>query len=288
MDENAKENINIPQEQHRQPGLESKMQPEPISIHQSYIPSGRFKNKVILISGGDSGIGRAVAYHFAAEGANIAFAYLNETKDANETEKKIVAMGVKCLSFRGDIGDIKFCQEIVKQTLLYFKKIDCLINNAAEQHPFDHLEEITEQQLERTFRTNIFSYFFLTQAVLPHLKKGSTIINTTSVTAYRGSKHLIDYSATKGAIVSFTRSLARNLVEKYIRVNAVAPGPVWTPLIPASFTAEEVAQFGQQTPMQEPAQPADIATSYLFLASAENRFMTGQVLHPNGGEIING
>ncbi len=276
-----------PQHQSEQPGLQTKMYPEPISIYDNYQGSHKLKNKIAIITGGDSGIGRAVAYHFAMEGADVAIVYLKEDKDAEITQEFVEKLDKKCLLFRGDVGKKSFCEKVIKKTYKEFGQIDIIINNAAEQHPTEYLEKITEKQLEKTFRTNIFSYFFMVQAALPHLKKNSIIINTTSVTAYRGSSHLVDYSATKGAIVSFTRSLSELLVKKGIRVNAVAPGPVWTPLIPASFSKKKVGEFGKKSPMGHAAQPADIAPSYVFLASQDANFISGQVLHPNGGEIIN-
>lgn len=277
-----------PQHQNQQPGIESQMNPRPISIKENYQGSGKLENKVALISGGDSGIGRAVALLFAREGADIAIAYLNEHEDAAETKKGVEEIGKRCLVIAGDAGDEPFCQQIVNQTIKDFGRIDILVNNAAEQHIQVNLENISASQLTRTFQTNIFSCFFLTKAVLPHLKNGGSIINTASITAYQGHEQLIDYSATKGAIVSFTRSLALSLLKqnKGIRVNAVAPGPVWTPLIPASFSAEEVAKFGMDTPMKRAGQPAEIAPCYVFLASDDSSYMSGQVLHPNGGTIV--
>ncbi len=277
-----------PQHQKQQPGVESQMTPKPKAEHPKYRGSDKLKNKVAIITGGDSGIGRAVALAFAKEGANITIAYLNEKKDAEQTQRRIEELGSRCLLVAGDIGDKKLCFKIAEQTVASFGKIDILVNNAAEQHPTENIQEISEQQLERTFRTNIFSYFYMVQATLPHLSEGSCIINSTSVTAYKGSHHLLDYSATKGAIVAFTRSLAINLIKQGIRVNAVAPGPIWTPLIPASFSAQEVEKFGEQVPMERPGQPEEIAPSYVFLASDDASYMSGQVLHPNGGVVVNG
>lgn len=277
-----------PQHQAKQPGLEQKMIPKPKAEDVNYQGTHKLKGKVALISGGDSGIGKAIAILFAKEGADIAFIYLNEHQDAKQTANRIRDIGRQCLTFDGDISNENFCCNVVEKVLSEFGHINILINNAAEQHPQDSLLDISSDQFERTFQTNIFSMFYLTKAVLPHLHSGDTIVNSSSVTAYRGSYHLIDYSATKGAIVSFTRSLAISLVEKNIRVNGVAPGPVWTPLIPASFDAEKVEKFGSQVPMQRAAEPFEIAPCYLFLASNDSSFMTGQILHPNGGEIIGG
>jgi len=270
------------------PGTESKMNPKPDSDPEIRNLTQRLKNKVALITGGDSGIGKAVALLYAREGAKISIVYLDEHKDANETKKEIESLGSQCLLIPGDIGNEAFCFKAVQKTVDHFGKLDILINNAATQMPAKTLEDISTEQLLRTYHTNIFSMFWITKAALKHLKKGSAVINTTSVTAYRGSKELIDYASTKGAIVSFTRSLASNLIEKGIRVNAVAPGPVWTPLIPASFDAEKVASFGSDSPMKRAGEPSEIAPSYLFLATEDSSFMTGQVLHPNGGEVVNG
>ncbi|ARA97563.1 MULTISPECIES: SDR family oxidoreductase [Geobacillus] len=277
-----------PQHQTRQPGLQSEMNPQPVTIKDTYRGSGRLENKVAIISGGDSGIGRAVAVHFAKEGADVAIVYLNEHKDAEETKRLVEQEGRRCLAIAGDIGDEAFCKEAVKQTVETFGKLDIVVNNAAEQHPQPNLLNITAAQLEKTFRTNVFGYFFLTKAALPHLKNGSTIINTASVTAYEGNEQLIDYSATKGAIVAFTRSLAKALVGQGIRVNGVAPGPIWTPLIPSTFKSEQVATFGANTPMKRPGQPSEVAPCYVFLASDESSYMIGQILHVDGGKFISG
>jgi NAD(P)-dependent dehydrogenase (short-subunit alcohol dehydrogenase family) len=276
------------QTQDRQPGLESEMKPRPKSEDKAHECANRFRGRVALITGGDSGIGRAVAISFAREGADVAVAYLDEDSDAEETRALVEKHDVRCLLLRGDVGEPAFCQEAVEETVRELGRLDVLVNNAAEQHPQESIERITPEQLERTFRTNIFSMFYLTSAALPHLQKGSTIINTTSVTAYRGSPTLLDYSATKGAIVAFTRSLAGHLAKRGVRVNAVAPGPVWTPLIPSTFPAKKVAEFGSDVPLERAGEPEEIAPSYLFLASDDASYMTGQVLHPNGGEIING
>jgi NAD(P)-dependent dehydrogenase (short-subunit alcohol dehydrogenase family) len=276
-----------PQEQEL-PGIESKMQPKPKAEDAQYRGSGKLQDKVALITGGDSGIGRAVAIAFAKEGADVAFVYLKEHSDAEETKNRVEEHGRRALSIAGDITDEGFCQRVVQQTVDEFGKLDILINNAAEQHPQNSIEDITSEQLERTFRTNIFSMFYLTKAAIKHLQEGSAIINTTSVTAYKGNQQLLDYSSTKGAIVAFTRSLSQNLISKGIRVNAVAPGPIWTPLIPATFPADKVANFGKQVPMGRAGQPEEVAPSYVFLAADDSSYMSGQVLHPNGGEIVNG
>lgn len=277
-----------PQQQQQQPGIESQMNPLPISIADNYLACGKLNNKVALISGGDSGIGRAVALAFAREGAKIVITYLNEHDDAAATKQRVEQSGQSCLTIAGDIGSEAFCQQVVAQTIKEFGQLDILVNNAAEQHVQTSLQNISAQQLEKTFRTNIFSYFYLSKAALPHLKSGSTIINTTSITAYAGNEQLIDYSATKGAIVAFTRSLSLSLIKQGIRVNGVAPGPIWTPLIPASFAPEHVAVFGQNTPIQRAGQPAEVAPCYVFLASQDSIYMSGQILHVNGGTIVNG
>jgi NAD(P)-dependent dehydrogenase (short-subunit alcohol dehydrogenase family) len=274
-----------PQEQHHQPGVESKMHPRP-DFEPRYPGSGRLEGKVALITGGDSGIGRATSVLFAREGANVAIVYLEEDKDAKDTESLVKREGGKCLLIKGDIGSADFCAEAVKRTVKQFGQLDVLVNNAAEQHEDESVEEISEKQLVKTFRTNLFGYFFMTQAALPHLGKGSAIVNTASITAYRGHPTLVDYASTKGAIVTFTRALSGQLADKGIRVNAVAPGPIWTPLIPASFDAESVAKFGQDTPLGRPGQPNEVAPCHLFLACEDSSYMTGQVLHPNGGEMV--
>ena len=277
-----------PQHQRRQPGREHKMQPRPRAEDKTQRGSGKMQDKVAIITGGDSGIGRAVAIAFAKEGADIAVVYLEEQKDAIETRRLVEKHGRECLLIKGDVGQEEFCRKAVAQTVKKFGGIDVVVNNAAEQHPQDSIEKITEKQLERTFRTNIFSFFFMTKAAMKHLKKGAAIINTTSVTAYKGSPELLDYSATKGAITAFTRSLSQALADKYIRVNGVAPGPVWTPLIPSTFPAKEVETFGSDVPLGRAGQPEEIAPSYVFLASDDSSYMTGQILHPNGGTIVNG
>ncbi len=263
------------------------MTPRPQTENDSQRPSGRLHGKVALVTGGDSGIGRAVAIAFAKEGADVAVGYLDEHKDAEETKARIEELGRRCILLAGDVGDSEFCAESVEATAKTFGGLHILVNNAAEQHPQSSLTEISDEQLEKTFRTNIFSQFYLTRAALPHLKKGASVINTTSVTAYRGSEQLIDYSSTKSAIVGFTRALSKNLAKEGIRVNAVAPGPIWTPLIPATFSKEKVASFGKDVPLGRPGQPDEVAPCYVFLASDEASYITGQVLHPNGGEIVN-
>jgi NAD(P)-dependent dehydrogenase (short-subunit alcohol dehydrogenase family) len=277
-----------PQHQNRQPGLQTEMTPQPVSVSEQYKTSGKLHNKVAIISGGDSGIGRAVAIHFAKEGADVAIIYLNEHEDAEETKRQVEQEGRKCLLIAGDVGDEQFCKQAVKQTVDQFGKLDIVVNNAAEQHPQKSLLNITSQQLEKTFRTNVFGYFYLTKAALPYLQKGSAIINTASITAYEGNEQLIDYSATKGAIVAFTRSLAKSLIQQGIRVNGVAPGPIWTPLIPSTFTSDQVATFGSNTPMKRPGQPSEVAPSYVFLASDDASYITGQMIHVNGGKVVNG
>ena len=263
------------------------MTPRPQIEGKNYRAAGKLRDKVALITGGDSGIGAAAAIHFAKEGAHLAIAYLEEQQDADHVRRLVEQEGRQCVAIAGDIGDAAFCRQLIADTLARFGKLDILVNNAAEQHSASTLEDISDEQLERTFRTNIFAYFYLARAALPHLKDGARIINTASVTAYRGSAHLLDYSSTKGAIVSFTRSLSQQLAPRKILVNAVAPGPVWTPLIPSSSSAQHIPQFGTDVPLAHAAQPEEIAPCYVFLASEDSRYMTGQVLHPNGGEVIN-
>ncbi|MGN7296856.1 SDR family oxidoreductase [Fredinandcohnia aciditolerans] len=288
MSNSQGKNILPPQHQNQQPGTETEMVPKPVSEDHSYQGSNKLANKVAIITGGDSGIGKAVAIHYAKEGANVVIVYLDEHEDAKETKRQVEEEGQKCLLLSGDIGNEEFCKEIVKKTIDTFGQLDILVNNAAEQHPQKSISAITAEQLEKTFRTNIFSYFYLTKAALPHLKQGSSIINTASVTAYKGNEQLVDYSSTKGAVVSFTRSLSMQLIGKGIRVNGVAPGPIWTPLIPSTFTSDQVAKFGSTTPMKRPGQPEEVAPSYIFLASDDASYMSGQILHVNGGEIVNG
>jgi NAD(P)-dependent dehydrogenase (short-subunit alcohol dehydrogenase family) len=264
------------------------MSPRPKSEDRKHHGIGKLAGKAAIITGGDSGIGRAVAIAFAREGADIAIAYLDEHKDAEETKRLVEREGRRCLTLSGDVGRPEWCEESVERTVREFGRLDVLVNNAAEQHPQDSITKITPDQLTRTFRTNIFSFFFMAQAALRHFGEGSVIINTTSVTAYKGSAHLLDYSATKGAIVAFTRSLSQALADKKIRVNAVAPGPVWTPLIPSTFPPQKVESFGSDVPLGRAGQPEEIAPSYVFLSSDDASYMTGQVLHPNGGTVING
>lgn len=276
------------QHQQRRPGREHKMKPRPKAEDEKHRGSGKLQNKVAIITGGDSGIGRAVAVAFAKEGADVAIVYLEEHKDANETKRSVEEHARRCLLISGDVGQEDFCRKAVGQIVKELGKIDILVNNAAEQHPQESIEKITEKQLERTFRTNIFSFFFMTKAAMKYLSKGGAIINTTSVTAYKGSAHLLDYSSTKGAITAFTRSLSQALADKRVRVNGVAPGPIWTPLIPSTFSPEEVETFGSDVPLGRPGQPEEVAPSYVFLASDDSSYMTGQILHPNGGTIVNG
>lgn len=285
---NTQNPLQPPQHQNKQPGIEAKMHPQPVYCSREYRGSGKLAGKTALVTGGDSGIGRAVAYHYALEGADVIIHYLNEHQDAKKTRNLIEERGRRCWLIAGNLDSFASCESIVKQAREFSQDIHILVNNIAEQHPQDSLDDVSCKQFEQTFKTNMFSYFYMTKALLPFLKAGAAIINTASITAYKGSQHLIDYSSTKGAIISFTRSLSQNLVESGIRVNAVAPGPVWTPLIPASFTAKEVAEFGNQVPMKRAGQPAEIAPSYVFLASEDASYMTGQVLHPNGGVIVNG
>jgi NAD(P)-dependent dehydrogenase (short-subunit alcohol dehydrogenase family) len=275
-----------PQHQDRQPGLQTEMTPEPESSRPEYRGSAKLDGKVAIISGGDSGIGRAVAIDYAREGADLAVVYLNEHDDAADTKRMVEREGRRCLTLAGDVGSEDFCREAVERTVAEFGHLDIIVNNAGEQHPQQSIEDIDADQLERTFRTNIFAQFYLVKAALRHLRPGSAIVNTASVTAYKGSPKLLDYSATKGAIVAFTRSLSLALAEKGIRVNAVAPGPIWTPLIPSTFSADQVEHFGEDVPMKRPGQPDEVAPCYVFLASSDSSYMSGQVLHPNGGEVV--
>jgi NAD(P)-dependent dehydrogenase (short-subunit alcohol dehydrogenase family) len=277
-----------PQSQDHQPGSEQDMEPRPQSAMAHYRAAGKLEGKTALISGGDSGIGRAVAIGFAKEGADVAITWLDERADATETVRLIEAEGRRALSIPGDIGNPDFARELVRQVTAAWGRIDILVNNAAEQHLCEDFADIPDDQVERTFRTNILGQFWLTRAALPHMPDGGAIINSTSVTAYKGSPTQIDYASTKGAIVAFTRSLAMHLVKRGIRVNAVAPGPIWTPLIPASYPADKAAEHGQAVPMERPGQPDEVAPSYIFLASQDASYMTGQVLHPNGGTVVNG
>jgi NAD(P)-dependent dehydrogenase (short-subunit alcohol dehydrogenase family) len=272
-----------PQRQSRQPGRESAMTPQPLVIREDYRGSGKLQGKVAFITGGDSGIGRAVAVHFAREGADVAIGYLDETGDARETQRLVEAEGRECLLVPGDLGEAEACTRAVAAVVERYAAIDILINNAAEQHEVEDPEDLAPEQLEKTFQTNVFSYFNVTRAALAVMPDGGSIINTSSITGIRGHKTLIDYSATKGAILAMTYSLAQALAKRRIRVNAVAPGPVWTPLIPASFDAEHVARFGSDTLLERPGQPAEIAPAYVFLASDDASYVTGEVLHVNGG-----
>ena len=276
------------QKQQRQPGVETEMEPRPKSVNPDYKGSGKLEGKVAIVTGGDSGIGKSVAVYFAKEGADVAIAYFDEDEDAERTKRLIMEEGRNCLLIRGDIGDESHCEQLVRQVLDEYEKIDILVNNAGEQHPQKSLLDITAEQLQKTFRTNIFAMFYLTKAALWHIKKGSSIINTASITAYKGNPTLIDYSSTKGAIVSFTRSLSLSLAKQGIRVNGVAPGPIWTPLIPSTFTAEEVGSFGASQPMQRPGEPCELAPAYVYLASDDSSYVSGQIIHVNGGEVVNG
>lgn len=277
-----------PLKQNRQPGIEAKMDPAPEYIKSSYRGSGKLAGKVALITGGDSGIGRAVSVHFAREGADVAIVYYNEDVDAKSTKSLVEAEGRKCLLMKGDVKKAAFCKKAIRSVVNKLGKLNILVNNAGIQVPQKNPKEIDEKQLEDTFRTNIFAYFHFANEALEYFSEGDCIINTTSVTAYRSSPNLIDYSSTKGAITSFTRSLATNLTEKKIRVNAVAPGPVWTPLIVATFDEEKIKSFGSETAMKRAGQPSELAPAYVFLASDDASFITGQVIHVNGGEVVNG
>lgn len=287
MEKETKKKIRPKQKQNR-PGLEEKMTPVPKTGPIDYPKEGKLKNKIALITGGDSGIGKAVALLFAKEGADIVISYLTETKDAEETKKEVEAFSRKCTLIKGDLSKENQCKKVIETAIKKHKKIDILVNNAALHWESKSIEEISTEQLEKTFRNNFFSYFWITKYAMPYLEKGASIINTTSVTAYRGSPQLIDYASTKGAIVAFTRSLSANLIDKGIRVNAVAPGPIWTPLIASSFDPEKNSEFGSDSPMKRAGMPNEVAPSFLFLASEDSSFISGQVLHPNGGEIING
>ncbi len=273
------------QKQTVQPGKEDQMTPKP-ETEPRFQGADKLVNKVALITGGDSGIGRAVAQAFAREGADVVIVYLEENKDAENTKRLVEREGKKCFVIAGDIGEEDFCKKCIEETIKKFGKLDILVNNAAEQHVQENPENLSAEQIEKTFRTNIFAQMYLTKHALPHLKAGASIINTTSVTAYKGKKQLLDYSSTKGAIVAFTRSLSESVIENGIRVNAVAPGPIWTPLIPSSFGPEEVKEFGKHTPMKRPGQPNEVAPAYVFLASDEGSYISGQVIHVNGGTIV--
>jgi NAD(P)-dependent dehydrogenase (short-subunit alcohol dehydrogenase family) len=277
-----------PRKQNKQPGIEAKMDPAPEYIKDTYKPAGKLLGKIALITGGDSGIGRAVSVHFAEEGADIAIVYLDEDTDAEATQNLVEAAGRKCLLIKGDVKDAGFCRDAVERTVKAYGQLNVLVNNAGMQFPEKDVRHITDEQLHITFRTNIFAYFYFAEAAVGHMKAGDCIINTTSVTAYRSSPSLIDYSSTKGAITTFTRSLATNLAEKKIRVNAVAPGPVWTPLIVSTFDKEKIKKFGSETAMKRAGQPSELGPAYVFLASDDASFITGQVIHVNGGEVVNG
>lgn len=280
--------MKTPAKQHRQPGIEAKMDPAPEYIKSSYIGSGKLMDKVALVTGGDSGIGRSVSVHFAREGADVAIVYLDEDADAQDTKRLIEAEGRQCLLLKGDVKKEAFCKKAVAQTVKKLGGLNILVNNAGMQFPQKDPKEIDLKQLQDTFATNIFAYFHFANEALEYLHEGDCIINTTSVTAYRSSPNLIDYSSTKGAITSFTRSLATNLADKKIRVNAVAPGPVWTPLIVATFDEEKIKSFGSETAMKRAGQPSELGPAYVFLASDDASFITGQVIHVNGGEVVNG
>ena len=275
-----------PQHQEKNPGIEAEMDPQPVYLRPDYKAAGKLEGKVAIVTGGDSGIGRSVAVLFAHEGADVAVMYLDEHGDAEKTKAEVEKVGRKCLLIAGDVGDEAFCKESVAKVIAEFGQLDCLVNNAAEQHVQKTIEDISEAQLSDTFRTNIYGYFFMVKAALPHLKEGATIINTTSVTAFAGMPLLLDYSSTKGAILAFTRSLSQSLIEKGIRVNGVAPGPIWTPFIPSAMEADEVAKFGSQTPMKRAGQPFECGTCFVFLASSDSSYIAGQTLHPNGGEVV--
>lgn len=274
------------QHQEKQPGAEHAMEPEPETIYPDYTGSGKLEGKCALITGGNSGIGRATAVMFAREGADVGVVYLDQHEDADETKRRIEQEGQRCVLIDGDVAEKSFCEQAVEEAVRELGGLNVVVNNAAVQFYREHVEAISEEQLDRTFRTNICSMFFIVQAARPHLGEGDAIINTTSITAFRGKPTLLDYSSTKGAILAYTRSLAENLVDDGIRVNAVAPGPIWTPLIPASFPEEQVAEFGQSTPMGRPGQPEEVGPSYVFLASKDASYMTGQTLHPNGGQVV--
>jgi NAD(P)-dependent dehydrogenase (short-subunit alcohol dehydrogenase family) len=277
-----------PQQQDQQPGIEQEMTPKPEYIRPGYKGSGKLQDKVALITGGDSGIGRAVAVHFAREGADVAITYMpHEEQDAYETRQLVEAEGRRCLTLPGDLRDHDYCKSIVSQTVEELGGLNVLVNNAAEQFPNTDVAELPYSQFEDTFQVNFFSFVRVTQAALPHLKEGDSIINTSSINAYRGNQQLVDYSSTKGAITAYTRSIAQQLAEKKIRANSVAPGPIWTPLIPASFPPDKVASFGKDTTMKRPGQPSEVAPAYVFLACEDASYITGQAIHPNGGEVLN-
>lgn len=275
---------NAPQSQ---PGDEDRMQEQPEYIRENYRGTDKLKGKIALITGGDSGIGRAVAVHYAREGADVAFSYLEEDEDAEHTRALVEAEGQRCVVMKGDVGDAAFCREMVDKTVNELGGLNILVNNAAEQHDWDDITQLPDEQLERTFRTNIFSHFYTVKQALAHMKEGDSIIESSSVNAFKGNNTLIDYTATKGAIQGFMRSMAMSLVERGIRVNAVAPGPVWTPLIPSTMDEEKVEGFGEQVPMKRAGQPSEMAPAYVYLASEESSYMNGQTIHLNGGVILN-
>jgi NAD(P)-dependent dehydrogenase (short-subunit alcohol dehydrogenase family) len=285
--ENSKQGLPA-QHQDRQPGIETEMNPNPESVKSGYKGSEKLKGKTAIITGGDSGIGKSVAIYYAKEGANVTIVYLDEHEDAKTTKELVEVTGQRCLLLSGDIGDENFCKEIVQKTVGEFGTVDILVNNAGEQHPQKSILDITTEQLERTFKTNFFGLFHLSKAVLPHMQKGSSIINTASITAYQGHPELIDYSSTKGAIVSFTRALSNSISKDGIRVNGVAPGPIWTPLIPSTFTEDQVAKFGTDTPMGRAGQPEELAPAYVYLGSDDSSYVSGQIIHVNGGTVVNG
>lgn len=276
-----------PEQLNNRPGKQDEMQQQPEIKNPDHFGSGKLQGKVAVITGGDSGIGQAVAVAFAREGADVAICFLNEHADAKKTQELVEAEGRTYMGFAGDIGSEAFCNEFIVDVVEKFGRLDVLVNNAGEQHPVEDIQAITEQQLERTFRSNIYSMFFMTQASLAYMKEGASIINTSSVTAFKGNPQLLDYSATKGAITAFTRSLALSLAEKNIRVNAVAPGPIWTPLIPSTFPPEKVKEFGLDVPLGRAGQPSEVAMSYVFLASEDASYITGQTIHVNGGTVVN-
>ncbi|MBM7647564.1 NAD(P)-dependent dehydrogenase (short-subunit alcohol dehydrogenase family) [Bacillus ectoiniformans] len=288
QDQNQTKQTFPKQHQEEQPGKTEPMSPQPDHIRSNYKGSDKLKDKVALITGADSGIGRSAAIHFAREGADLVISYLNEHEDAQETKKLVEQEGRKCLLISGDLGTESFCKEVVQKTIDEFGKLDVLVNNAAEQHPQNSILDITAEQMEQTFRTNFFGYFYMTKAALPHLKQGASIINTASITAYEGNETLIDYSSTKGAIVSFTRAMSNSLAKDGIRVNGVAPGPIWTPLIPSTFSSEKVSHFGANTPFGRAGQPSELGPAYVFLASEDSSYISGQMIHINGGKVING
>lgn len=277
----------FPPQHQEPPGKQYEMEPKPLEKGEWYKGSDKLKGKVALITGADSGIGRSVAIFFAREGADVAVVYYSEDKDAQDAKRMVEEEGRKCLLIKGNVGDSRFCAEAIRKTKQEFGRFDILVNNAVYQHIQDNIDDLTDEQLETTFKTNVYGYFYMAREAVKNFQDGGCIINTTSVTAYAGSEHFLDYSATKGAIVSFTRSLSMMLADRGIRVNAVAPGPIWTPLVASSYPRERVPQFGQDTALGRAGHPEEVAPSYVFLASRDSSYMTGQVLHPNGGMIVN-